>query len=66
MFNTFVDTPIYFNPPLNILTEFEFTFIDPNGNPWNFYNINHSFTLEITNVNNYPANTNLTTFMSKL
>ena len=66
MFNTFIDTPIYFNPPLNILTEFEFTFIDPNGNPWNFYNINHSFTLEITNVNNYPANTNLTTYMSKL
>jgi hypothetical protein len=66
MFNTFVDTPVYFNPPLNVLTDFEFTFIDPNGNPWNFYNINHSFTLEITNVNNYPANTNLTTYMSKL
>lgn len=66
MFNTFVDTPVYFNPPLNTLTELRIAFIDPNGNPWQFYNIGHSFTLEIATLSNYPANTNLSTYISKI
>ena len=66
LFNSFVDTPIYFNPPLNELSELHLTYTDPNGKPWLFYNINHSFTLEITTVSNFPANTNLSTYMSKL
>jgi hypothetical protein len=66
MFNTFVDTPIYFNPPLNVLTELRLSFTDPNGNPWQFYGIGHSFTLEITTVSNLPANTNVSTYLSKL
>ena len=65
-FNTFVDAPIIFNPPIKSIDNLEFTFINQNGNLWNFYNINHSFTLEITSVSNMPENTNLSTFISRI
>ena len=66
LYNTFVDATIYFNPPLKALSNFIFTFIDPNGNLINFNNQDHSFTLEITNINNFPENTNINTFTARL
>jgi hypothetical protein len=66
LFNTYVDAPVIFNPPLKSLSQLSFVFYDPNGNKWNFYNINHSFTLEITNISNYPENTNINTFTSRI
>ena len=66
LFNTFVDAPITFNPPLKMLDSFDFTFYNPIGDVWNFYNTNHSFTLEITEITNYPENTNLSTYISRI
>lgn len=66
MFNTFVDNPIYFNPPLKNLDELNFEFVLENGEPVNFYLLNHSFTLEIMYISNYPDNTNLSTFVSRV
>jgi hypothetical protein len=66
LFNTFVDNPVYFNPPLKYISDFEFTFLDPNGNEFNFYGIDHSFTLEITNMSNYPENTNIPSNMARI
>ena len=66
LFNTFVDNPVYFNPPLKYISDFEFTFLDPNGNQFDFYGIDHSFTLEITNMSNYPENTNIPSNMARI
>jgi hypothetical protein len=66
LFDSFVRNPIYFNPPLKYISEFNFQFIDPTGNEFNFYNINHSFTLEITSMSNLPENTNIATNMARI
>ena len=66
LFNTFVQSPIYFNPPLKSLSSFKFSFILPNGGLANFGNLNLSFTLEITTLDNLPENTNITTYMSRM
>ena len=66
IYNTFVNTPIYFNPPLKSLKELKFTFITPYGTLVNFNDLNHSFTLEITSINNFPENTNINTFTSRI
>ena len=39
LFDTYVDAPITFNPPLKTLDSFAFTFYNPNGNMWNLYTI---------------------------
>lgn len=66
LYNTFVQSPIYFNPPIKSLNNFKFTFILPNGGLVNFGSQNVSFTLEITTLDNLPENTNLTTYMSRI
>jgi hypothetical protein len=51
LFNTFVSTPsnIYFKGfPIPTLTDLTIKFIYPDGSRINFRNINHSFTLKIT------------------
>jgi hypothetical protein len=66
IYNSYVNSPIYLNPPIRYLSELEFTFIDPIGNQVNFYNRNFSLTLEITNFDNSPENTNINTFTARL
>ncbi len=59
-YNSYIDNPIYFYPSLSEKIEIlEFEFIDPFGNEFNFYNLENSFTLVFTCINNYPENTNL-------
>jgi len=65
LFNTFVNSPLYFNPPLKVLDKLNITWVNSFGELVDFYNRNHSFTLEITSINNYPVNTNNNTFVSK-
>lgn len=66
LFNTFVDTPVYFNPPIKSLNELKLTLIYPNGGLVDMGNLNYSLTFEITTINNLPANTNITSFMSRI
>jgi hypothetical protein len=66
LYNTFVNSPVFLNPPIKSLNQLNFTFINPDGGLVNFGNLNHSFTLEITTLSNLPENTNLTTFMSRM
>ena len=66
MFNTFVDNPIYFNPPLKYLEYFDFKFLTENGNEFNFFGIDNSMTFEITSVTNIPENTNLTSYVARI
>lgn len=66
MFNTYVDNPIYFNPPLKYLDYFDFTFVTENNNEFNFYGIDNSMTFEITSISNIPENTNLATYIARI
>jgi len=66
LYNSFVDAPIFLNPPIRSLSELTFNFIDPSGNTFNFNNIDHSFTIEITSFDNSPSNTNINTSISRL
>jgi hypothetical protein len=66
LLNTFVNTPVYFNPPIRSLTQLNFNFVDPNGNDYNFYNIDNSFTLEITSFDNSPENTFINTSTARI
>jgi hypothetical protein len=66
LYNTYVNTPITINPPLNKLSKLEFKFIYPDGTNYNFYNQNYSFTLEITTINNSPENTLLNPTIARI
>jgi hypothetical protein len=66
IFNSFVDSPIYFNPPIKYIDNFEFEFLNENGNTFDFYGINNSMTFEITSITNYPENANLSTFIARI
>ncbi len=59
LFNSFVDTPLYFNPPLSYIDNFNFSFVDNNNNLVDFMNLDHSLTIEIINIDNFPENSNL-------
>ncbi len=66
VFNSFVNTPVYLNPPIRAVSNLEFNFIDPKGSPINFYNRNYSLTLEISYIDNAPENTNISTFIARV
>jgi hypothetical protein len=65
MFNTFVDNPIYLNPPIKYIDSFDFKFVTALGDEFNFYGIDNSLTFEITSIINSPENTNLSTFVAR-
>lgn len=66
LFNTFVDSPVYFNPPLKYIDSLEFKFVTESGDEFEFYGINNSMTFELTSIINYPENTNLSTFVARI
>lgn len=66
LFNTFVNSPVYFNPPIRTLNELKLTLVYPNGGLVNMGNLNYSLTFEITTINNLPENTNINTNMSRI
>lgn len=66
LFNTLVQSPLYFNPPIKSLNNFKFTFILPDNSLVDFGNRDLSFTLEITTIDNIPENTNISTYIARL
>lgn len=66
LFNSFVNSPVYFNPPIRELNELKLSLVYPNGGLVDMGNLNYSLTFEITTVNNLPENTNINTNMSRI
>lgn len=66
LYNTFVNSPVYFNPPIRNLNELKLTLVYPDGSLVNIGNLNYSLTFEITVLNNLPENTNINTNMSRI
>ena len=61
LFNTFVPAIKEFDQPIAQLNELKISFLNPDGSLVDFNNINHSFTLKITEQINRPINTLLNT-----
>lgn len=66
LFNTFVNSPVYFNPPIRDLNELKLTLVYPNGGLVNMGTLDYSLTFEITTLNNCPENTKINTNMSRI
>lgn len=66
LFNTFVNSPVYFNPPIRELNKLKLSLVYPNGGLVDMGNLNYSLTFEITTINNLPENTHINTNMSRI
>jgi len=59
LYNTFINYPLEFDFPLQTLIELQIKILYPDGTLPDFRNINHSFTLRITESVNTPRNTGI-------
>ena len=70
LYNTFINYPLEFDFPLSTLNELKIKVMYSDGTLPDFRNIDHSFTLRITEMVNYPRGTGLnskkTTFLETL
>jgi hypothetical protein len=66
MINQVLSPPIFYYNPIQRLNELSFEFYDPDGNQFDFNNIDHSFVLEFTMVDNVPENTGLNSNTSNI
>ncbi len=58
--------PVFYYNPIQRLSELSFEFYDPNGDEFDFNNIDHSFILEFTMIDNIPENTGLNSNTSNI
>lgn len=61
IFNSFVNTNKIFTIPITELSELKFEFLTPNGELYDFNNLEHSFMLEITTIDNDVVDTGINT-----
>lgn len=59
LYNTFINFPLEFDIPISTLNEITIKITYPDGSLPDFRNINHSFTLKITELVSFPKNTGL-------
>lgn len=59
LFDTFVDSPIYLPNPIPTLYELEFSFYDPDGEPYDFEYHDHNFVIEFITQTELPKGTNI-------
>ena len=66
MINEIISPPIYYYTPLRNINTLTFEFFDPDGEYFDFNNVDHSFILELTMVDNIPENTGLSSNSSNV
>lgn len=64
--NTFVSTPKIFYEPIQELSQLTLAFYSANGNLYDFNGLDHSFTLEITTLDELPFDTHVNTHTGKI
>jgi hypothetical protein len=65
-FNTFVDTPKIFYEPIQELQRLTLAFYSPNGKLYDFNGLDHSFTIEITTLDELPYDTHINTHTGQM
>lgn len=66
IFNSFINEPIIFDPPLPSISSLCLSWIYPDGSNVNFYGKNFSLSIKITKINNLPKNTDLNSNISRI
>lgn len=64
--DTYVDFPLVFNPPLDSLRSFEFTFVNPRGEPINYSDFEYSLTIQVDTITTVPENTQINPVIGKI
>lgn len=59
LFNSHISYPVFFDIPIPQLSELEIKFMYPDGNLVDFSNVDHSFTLKITELVSVPTNSQI-------
>jgi len=59
LYNSYVDTPVFFNDPLKGLAQLTIEIRMPDGELYEFDDADHSYVLEITTYEEYPEGTNI-------
>ena len=57
IYDSYVDTPLFFPYILRKLDKMTIEFVTPDGNPYDFNNIDHTFVLEIVTLDKSPLGT---------
>ena len=65
IFNSFVSTSRLYDVPIHSLSELEIEFRTPDGGFYDFRGLDHSFTIEVVTVNDFPEGTNISTNTGK-
>ena len=58
-YDTFADTPLFYNEPLRRLEKLTLEFLTPDGDLYDFNGVDHSFVLEIVTYEEIPEATSL-------
>lgn len=64
--NTFVDEPVVIYPPIINLSSLTLSWCYPDGTSFDFYGNKFSLSFNISNINNYPQNTNIDPHLSRI
>jgi len=59
VYDTYIDSPIFYNEPLRSLRTLTIDILTPDGEYYDFNNLDHSFVLEIVTFEESPEKTNL-------
>jgi hypothetical protein len=65
-FNSFIATPKIFYEPINQLSQLTIAFYSPEGELYDFNGLEHSFTIEITTLDDLPYDTHINTHTGKI
>jgi len=65
-FNSFISTPKIFYEPISQLSQLTISFYSPQGELYDFNGLDHSFTLEITTLDELPYDTHINTHTGKI
>ena len=64
-FNTFVQTPKIYYDPIQALSQLTLSFYSPDGQLYDFNGLDHSFTLELITLDEFPNGTHVNTHTGK-
>jgi len=66
MYDTFVDIQLNFDSPISQLDNIDVSIITPNGNLYDFNNLDHSYTIKIVTLNDKPRATGVSSNNGKI
>ena len=66
LYNTFVPTYNYYYEPIKKLSRLSINFYAPDGNPFYFNGLDHSYTIEFITLDEVPSETGIASLLGKV